>query len=55
MEAEIAKLTLPPKSERDHIEGPPSAPVTRRTYSQTNQTRNTLANTTGANTTTNKS
>ena len=32
MEAEIAKLTLPPNSDRDHIQGPPSAPVTLLEY-----------------------
>ena len=32
MEAEISKLTLPPNSERDHIEGPPSASVTLLEY-----------------------
>ncbi|MGA8080997.1 MAG: DsbA family protein, partial [Candidatus Nitrosopolaris sp.] len=32
MEAEIAKLTIPPSSDRDHIQGPPSAPVTLLEY-----------------------
>jgi protein-disulfide isomerase len=32
MEAEIAKLTIPPSSDRDHIQGPPSAPVTLVEY-----------------------